>query len=53
MPKSKNENIRINITMTKEIDKRFRDEVVKRHGFRRGSLQKAIEEAIELWVKTK
>lgn len=50
MPKNKNGNIRINVTMTKELDKKFRDEIVKRYGFRRGSLQKAIEEAIEDWI---
>lgn len=45
------ENIRINITLSKDLDKRFRDEIVKRHGFKRGSLQKAIEEAVKDWIK--
>jgi len=44
---------RLNITVSDELEGRFRDEVAKILGFKKGNLNKAIEEAIELWIKTK
>jgi hypothetical protein len=41
---------RIVITISNDLEKRFRDVVYKRYGLRRGSLKKAIEEALELWI---
>jgi len=36
-----------------KIDKKFRDAVGKAYGFKKGNMKAAIEEAIELWLKTK
>jgi hypothetical protein len=32
------------------LDKRFRDEVNKRLGMKKGNIKIAIEEAMELWI---
>jgi hypothetical protein len=46
-------NARLYLTIPEELDAKFRDEVAKRLGMRRGNLQVAIEEAIQLWLKSK
>ena len=45
------ENVKINITISKELDQKFRKAVAENLGFKRGNLQIAIEEAIELWIE--
>jgi len=44
---------RIDIVLNDELEKRFRDEVVKRLGFKKGNLSIAMEEAIEDWLSKK
>jgi hypothetical protein len=44
---------RIYITISEELDKKFREEVARRLGMKKGNLQIAIEEAIRLWLKSK
>ena len=46
-------NARLYLTIPEDLDRKFRDEISKRLGMRRGNLQIAIEEAIELWLKSK
>ncbi|MBU1197201.1 hypothetical protein KJ765_01680 [Candidatus Micrarchaeota archaeon] len=36
-----------------ELDQRFREEVAKRYGWKKGNLKKALEEAINAWVGQK
>jgi len=43
-------NVKINVTISKDLDEKFRDAVAKTLGFKRGNLQVAIEEAIEMWI---
>jgi hypothetical protein len=43
--------VRLNITVSKELDKRFRDAVADSLGFKKGNLQLAIEEALEEWIQ--
>jgi len=47
------ENVKMNITISKELDKKFRESVAKNLGFKKGNLQIAIEEAIDMWIKEK
>jgi hypothetical protein len=42
---------KLTLTLNDELEKRFRDEVFKRLGMKKGNLQTAIEEAIEHWIK--
>jgi len=42
---------RINITLPDELEERFRLEVAKRKGMRKGNLGKAVEEALVLWME--
>lgn len=42
---------RLNIQITDDLDDRFRKEVGKTFGAKRGSLQEAVTEALELWIK--
>jgi hypothetical protein len=44
---------KLTLTLNDELEKRFRDEVFKRFGMKKGNMQIAIEEAIEAWIKTK
>jgi len=42
--------VRWTVTIDDELDKRFREAVVRVKGFKRGALKEALEEAIELWL---
>jgi hypothetical protein len=42
---------KLTLTLDDELETRFRDEIYKRLGMKKGNMQVAIEEAIELWSK--
>jgi len=42
---------KVTLTLNDELEKRFREEVFKRLGMKKGNMQAAIEEAIEQWIK--
>jgi len=42
---------RIDIIMPNDLEQRFREEVFKRLGMKRGNITVAIQEAIEQWIK--
>jgi hypothetical protein len=44
---------KLTLTLNDELEKRFRDEIYKRLGMKKGNMQTAIEEAIESWIKAK
>jgi len=44
-------NVRLNITLDEELEKRFRETVAQTLGFKKGNLQIAIEDALEEWIK--
>jgi len=44
---------RLYLTIDGDLERRFRGEVAKRLGMKKGNLQVAIEEAIKLWLKNK
>ena len=41
---------KMNITLSDELEKKFRDMVAHTLGFKKGNLQIAVEEAIEEWI---
>ena len=41
---------KINLKLNEEIDKRFRKEVFKRKGMKKGNIKKAVEEALIMWI---
>jgi hypothetical protein len=43
---------RINFVIPDEIEDKFRQEVYKSKGMKKGNISKAIEEAILLWMHT-
>ncbi len=43
----------INVSIDNELDKRFRDEVNKRLGMKKGNIKIAIEEAMRMWIERK
>lgn len=47
----KTKTVRINLTLSEDLEKRFRAEVFKRYGLHKGDIQRAVEEAIEMWIK--
>ncbi|MGI0081123.1 MAG: hypothetical protein ACRECH_16050 [Nitrososphaerales archaeon] len=44
---------RIDVILDDAFEKKFRDEVYKRYGMKKGNLTEAIQEAIDLWIKAK
>jgi len=42
---------RLNVYLPDELEERFRKEVGRRFGAKRGNLKKALVEAVELWIK--
>ena len=42
---------RINLVLSDELELRFREEVFRRYGMKKGNIQKAIEEAIQEWIQ--
>lgn len=43
--------VKRNVSIPKDLDRRFREAVVKRLGFQKGNLSKAVEEALDLWIR--
>jgi len=41
---------KMNISVNKDVDERFRKEVFRRKGLKKGNLKEAVEEAMLLWV---
>jgi len=44
---------KINLTISDGLEKRFREEVFRRLGMKKGNIQIAIEEAIKLWIQNR
>jgi len=42
---------RVIVSLPDELELQLRDKAIKRFGFKRGYLKKALLEAVELWVK--
>ncbi len=42
---------KLNVKVQDSVDDRFREEVFKRKGMKKGNLTKAIEEAMLLWIE--
>jgi hypothetical protein len=49
VPKGKS---RIDVYLTADREKRFKEEVFKRKGMKKGNISEAVEEAILLWIST-
>jgi hypothetical protein len=43
----------INLVIDDDLDKRFRDEVNKRLGMKKGNIKIAIEDAMKMWIDRK
>ncbi len=42
--------MRLNLTVSESLEREFRDKVFKRYGLHKGDIQKAVEEALRLWI---
>ena len=42
---------RIDVILPDDLEERFRMEVAKKKGMKRGNLKKALEEAVILWME--
>jgi hypothetical protein len=58
MPKEKTKpdvagvgTVRLNLTISESLEREFRETVFKRYGLHKGDIQRAVEEAIKLWIK--
>jgi len=43
----------MNITINDKLAEKFKDEIYKRKGMKKGNISNALEEAIQLWIETK
>jgi hypothetical protein len=42
--------VRLNLTISKDLNQQFRKAVFDRFGLHKGDIQRAIEEALRLWI---
>lgn len=42
---------RMNIVLDDELEEKFREEVFKSKGMKKGNISKAVEEALKLWME--
>jgi hypothetical protein len=42
--------VRLNLTISKALNEQFRKAVFDRFGLRKGDIQRAVEEALRLWI---
>jgi len=42
---------KMNIRLSDELEARFREEVFKRLGMKKGNISNAVNEAVELWIE--
>lgn len=52
MPKVKEGMKRLDVYLTEQQEQRFREEVFKRKGMKKGNISQATQEAILLWIDT-
>ena len=43
---------RMDVYLTEEEEKRFRETVFKRKGMKKGNISEAVQEAVLLWINT-
>ncbi len=41
------------IVLPDELEEKFREEIFKTKGMKKGNISKSVAEAIEMWIKTK
>jgi hypothetical protein len=44
---------KLNVVISDEVEDRFRKAIARRHGVRKGIISKYVEEALELWIRSK
>lgn len=44
---------RLNFVLSDDLEQKFRKTVAQRLGMKKGNMQKAIEEAINMWISQK
>jgi predicted nucleic acid-binding protein len=42
---------RMNIIVSDEVEKKFREVIFRKYGMKKGNITKAVEEAINEWIK--
>jgi hypothetical protein len=42
---------KVTLVLNDKLEERFREAIFKSKGMRRGNIQSAIEEAVELWIQ--
>ena len=45
------EKTRMDFNLSKDLEEKFRKEVYKRKGMKKGNITEALEEAIQYWLK--
>jgi|BEDMetMinimDraft_1075159.scaffolds.fasta_scaffold28376_1 hypothetical protein len=42
--------VRVSVVLPDELDERFRKEIIRRKGYKKGYYSESVKEAIELWL---
>jgi len=42
--------ISLHVKISPDLDKRFRDKVIEKFGYKKGNITKAMNEALEMWI---
>lgn len=50
MTEQEEKTTRINSTIDSDLEKKFREAAFKTFGYKKGSIQKGLEDAIETWI---
>ena len=50
-PSVPNGKTRMDVYLPEELEKRFKEQVFKRKGMKKGNISEAIREAVLLWIK--
>ena len=47
----RSQKVKINLTIDQDLERKFREAISKKYGYKKGNMQLAIEDAIKDWIQ--